>query len=113
MATNVKIASVNLICSPPSRDRRQALSWNFMDVRTVEIRSAYTETSSPTTTVTQRSRARRAAALPAARSICDISQPRKMSPAGLVLEGIAIVRMTGSLFVPFSSDKILRGHACF
>src|ERR671910_96934 len=49
-----------------------------------------------TATVTQRPRARRAAALPAARSICDMSQPPKTSPAGLVSDGIAIVRMTAS-----------------
>src|SRR3712207_459604 len=49
-----------------------------------------------TATVTQRPRARRAAALPAARSICDISQPPKMSPAGFVSDGIAMVRITAS-----------------
>src|SRR5215203_5141631 len=48
IATKVKTASVTLICSSPSRERRQASTWNFMDVRPVEIRSAYTETSSPT-----------------------------------------------------------------
>jgi hypothetical protein len=35
MATNVKTASVTLICSSPSRERRQASTWNFMDVRPV------------------------------------------------------------------------------
>src|SRR6478735_4374056 len=49
-----------------------------------------------TATVTQRPRARRAAALPAAKSICPISQPPKMSPAGLVSDGIAIARITAS-----------------
>src|SRR6478736_4371063 len=51
-----------------------------------------------TATVTQRPLARRAAAFPAAKSICDISQPPKMSPAGLVSDGIAIVRMTAARF---------------
>jgi hypothetical protein len=49
-----------------------------------------------TATVAQRPRARRAAALPAAKSICAISQPPKMSPAGLVSAGIAIVRIAGA-----------------
>src|SRR4051812_46519276 len=69
--------------------------------------SAKRLTSSPTNTgewntmlsaatVAQRPRARRAAALPAARSIWAISQPPKMSPAGLVSDGMAMVRMAGS-----------------
>ena len=40
MATNVNTASVTLICSSPSRERRHASTWNFMDVRPVEIKSA-------------------------------------------------------------------------
>lgn len=40
--------------------------------------------------------ARRDAALPAAMSINDKSQPPKMSPAGLVSAGMATMRMTGS-----------------
>jgi hypothetical protein len=40
MATKVKTASVTLICASPSRDRRQASTWNFIDVRPVETRSA-------------------------------------------------------------------------
>src|SRR5918995_909207 len=65
-----------------------------------------------TATVTQRPRARRAAALPAAKSICAISQPPKMSPAGLVSEGIAIVRMTASrsLVLPASMAHSSRHH---
>jgi hypothetical protein len=39
--------------------------------------------------------------LEAARSICDISQPPKMSPAGLASAGMAMVRITGS---PSESD---------
>src|SRR4051812_36014750 len=69
--------------------------------------SAKRLTSSPTNTgewntmlsaatVAQRPRARRAAALPAARSICAISQPPKISPAGLVSAGIAMVRIAGA-----------------
>src|SRR3954447_26608585 len=46
-----------------------------------------------TATVAQRPRARRAAVSPAAKFICDISQPPKMSPAGLVSAGMAIGRM--------------------
>jgi hypothetical protein len=49
-----------------------------------------------TVTVAQRPRTRRAAVLPAARSICAISQPLKMPPAGLVSAGMAMVRMTGA-----------------
>ena len=50
-----------------------------------------------TDTVAQRPRARRAAALPAARSICAISQPPKMSPAAFVSPGIAMVRTATSV----------------
>ena len=38
---------------------------------------------------------KRAATLPAARSICAMSHPPKMSPAGLVSAGMAMVRITG------------------
>jgi len=34
--------------------------------------------------------------VPAARSICDINQPPKMSPAGFVSRAIATVRIAGS-----------------
>ena len=40
MATNVKTASVTLIYSSPSRDRRQASTRNFIEVLPVETRSA-------------------------------------------------------------------------
>src|SRR5262245_55520038 len=49
-----------------------------------------------TAMVAQRPRARRDATLPAAKSICAISQPPKMSPAGLVSDGMAMVRIAGS-----------------
>ena len=48
-----------------------------------------------TATVAARPRAVSAARLPAARSIWVISQPPKMSPAGLVSAGMAIVRIAG------------------
>ena len=48
-----------------------------------------------TATVAQRPRARRKATVAPARSICDISQPPKMSPSGLVSLGMAMVRITG------------------
>ena len=50
IATKVKTASVTLVCSSPSRERRQASTLNFIDVRPTAIRSAYTDTSSPTCT---------------------------------------------------------------
>ena len=46
-----------------------------------------------TATVTLRPSAMRMAMLPAARSICAISQPPKMSPDGLVSAGMAITRI--------------------
>ena len=49
-----------------------------------------------TATVATRPAARWVAMLEAARSICDISQPPKMSPAGLASAGMAMVRITGS-----------------
>src|SRR5215831_18727880 len=47
-------------------------------------------------TVTQRPLARRVAAVPPARSICDNSQPPKMSPCGLASAGMAMARKAGS-----------------
>src|SRR5262245_56847072 len=47
-------------------------------------------------TVTVRPFARRVAAMVPARSICDSSQPPKMSPCGLASAGIAIARSAGS-----------------
>ena len=78
-----------------------------IELRPTRTMSAYRLTSSPiytgrrkvmrsTETVAQRLRARRAATLPAARSIWAISQPPKMSPAGLASAGMAMVRMAGS-----------------
>jgi hypothetical protein len=107
-ATNVKTASVTFTLSSPSRERRQASTLKRIEVRPTESRLAKTETSSPTwtgikkltlsiETVAQRPRASRPAALPAARSICERSQPPKMSPAGLVSDGIAIVRIAASV----------------
>src|ERR1700730_17172863 len=49
-----------------------------------------------TAPVAQRPRHRRLAALAAAKSICDISQPPKMSPEGLASAGIAMARINGS-----------------
>src|SRR6202162_6347874 len=46
-------------------------------------------------TVTTRTFERRVAAELPARSICDISQPPKMSPCGLVSVGIAIAQSVG------------------
>src|SRR5436190_20568733 len=48
-------------------------------------------------TVAVRPFARRLAAAPPARSICDSSQPPKMSPWGLASAGMAIVRIAGSI----------------
>ncbi len=50
-----------------------------------------------TATVAQRPRHRRLAALAAAKSICDINQPPKMSPEGLAPAGMVMARMSGSL----------------
>src|SRR5579883_1692129 len=50
-----------------------------------------------TATVAQRPRARCAARLPPARSICDSSQPPKMSPFGLASAGIAMTRISGAV----------------
>src|SRR5215467_9236960 len=47
-------------------------------------------------TVAVRPLARRLAAAPPARSICDRSQPPKMSPCGLASAGIAMARSAGS-----------------
>src|SRR5271165_1681493 len=47
-------------------------------------------------TVAVRPLARRVATVPPARSICDSSQPPKMSPCGLASAGIAIARSAGS-----------------
>src|SRR6266576_2057859 len=47
-------------------------------------------------TVTVRPLARRRAAAPPARSICDNSQPPKISPCGLASAGIAMARSAGS-----------------
>src|SRR5690242_14122889 len=46
-------------------------------------------------TVTTRPRARRAAMVPPARSICDSVQPPKMAPPALVSAGMAMVRRDG------------------
>ena len=75
-----------------------------IDVRPRRVRLAKSDTSSPTLTgrwkrmpstaiVAARPRAVSAARLPAARSIWLISHPPKMSPAGLVSAGIAMVRI--------------------
>src|SRR5262249_29511792 len=48
-------------------------------------------------TVTVRPLARRLAAAPPARSICDSNQPPKMSPCGLASAGIAMARSAGSV----------------
>jgi hypothetical protein len=48
-----------------------------------------------TATVTVRPLAARMATSPAARSICAISQPPKMSPLGLASAGIAVTRIAG------------------
>src|SRR5260370_31258936 len=48
-----------------------------------------------TATVAHRPRARWAARLPPARSICESSHPPKMSPFGLASAGIAITRISG------------------
>ena len=77
-----------------------------IEVRPRRVMVAKSETSSPTftgrwkrmpstATVAARPRAVSAARLPAARSIWLISQPPKMSPAGLVSAGMAMVRITG------------------
>ena len=47
-------------------------------------------------TVAVRPFARRVATVPPARSICDSSQPPKMSPCGLASAGIAMARSVGS-----------------
>ena len=105
IATNAKIALVTLFVSSLSRLRRQASTEIRSEVRPVSFRLAKKVTSSPTktglmnsiastATVAQRPRASRVARLPAARSICHISQPPKISPAGLVSDGMAIVRIT-------------------
>ena len=49
-----------------------------------------------TATVATRPRACWAATLPPARSICESSQPPKMSPLGLASAGMATVRSAGS-----------------
>src|SRR5215470_10859711 len=49
-----------------------------------------------TATVAVRPLARRVATVPPARSICDRSQPPKMSPCGLASAGIAMARSAGS-----------------
>src|SRR6516225_10916490 len=48
-------------------------------------------------TVTARPLERRVATVVPARSICDSSQPPKMSPCGLVSAGIAMARTAGSI----------------
>src|SRR5215470_6879799 len=48
-------------------------------------------------TVAVRPLARRLAAAPPARSICDSNQPPKMSPCGLASAGIAMARSAGSV----------------
>src|SRR6266478_2192377 len=48
-----------------------------------------------TATVAHRPRARWAARLPPARSICESSHPPKMSPLGLASAGIAMTRTSG------------------
>src|SRR5271154_1467607 len=50
-----------------------------------------------TAAVTQRPFERRLATLVAAKSICHISQPPKMSPEGLVSAGMVVVRITGGM----------------
>jgi hypothetical protein len=79
----------------------------FREVRPVWTTLANRLTSSPTNTglmkvmpsmamVAQRPAARWKAIEAAARSICDQSQPPKMSPSGLVSDGMAMARSTGA-----------------
>src|SRR5215472_8508862 len=59
-----------------------------------------------TATVAHRPRARRAARLPPARSICASSHPPKMSPFGLASAGMAKTRTSGSVLGNSTSDPI-------
>src|SRR5262249_29597017 len=59
-----------------------------------------------TATVAQRPRARCAARLPPARSICESSHPPKMSPFGLASAGIAITRTSGNFRGNSTCDPI-------
>src|SRR5882757_9068793 len=58
-------------------------------------------------TVAVRPFARRVAAVPPARSICDSSQPPKISPCGLASAGIAMARRAGSTWGGCFSDVSL------
>src|SRR5262245_38554654 len=58
-------------------------------------------------TVTTRPSARWLAALPPARSICDSSQPPKMSPLAFVSAGMAKVRSAGSIAGGLSDSAIV------
>src|ERR1700704_4674929 len=49
-------------------------------------------------TVAVRPLARRVATVPPARSICDSSQPPKISPCGLASAGMAMARNAGSIW---------------
>src|SRR5437660_1532164 len=58
-----------------------------------------------TATVAQRPRARCAARLPPARSICESSQPPKISPFGFASAGIAITRTSGMVCGNLGEDN--------
>jgi hypothetical protein len=58
-------------------------------------------------TVTTRVLATFAARMPLPKSICEMIQPPKMSPLGLVSAGIAMVRMTSS---PFGLSAVSMGQ---
>jgi hypothetical protein len=103
----VKTASVTFATRSESCARRQAETRNCIEVRPTWANWAKTVTSSPTltgrtnailstATVAHRPRAWRAAAFPAARSIWDSNHPPKISPAGFVSAGMAMVRIAGS-----------------
>src|SRR6516164_3590238 len=59
-----------------------------------------------TATVAHRPRARCAAKLPPARSICESSHPPKMSPLGLASAGIAKTRTSGSVRGNSAGDPV-------
>jgi hypothetical protein len=65
-------------------------------------------------TVTVRPFERRVATVVPARSICDSSQPPKMSPCGLVSAGIAIARTAGSICGGFAggADVFIDARDC-
>src|SRR6185312_12731363 len=112
-ATSTNSAAVTRTRSPWPCRKTQVSTPSVIDVRPVRLSSVYTQTTSPTFTgrrklrldtaaVATRPFASELAATPAAKSMRDMIQPPKMSPAGLVSAGMATVR----------SDNSPRGGCC-